>query len=159
MKSKDLVLQALLASIYVVLTLISSPLAYGPIQFRIAETLLILVLLHPKHSIGILIGTLIANVLGSPYALDWLVGTGASALAIFFMIVLRKYRHLALWMPTLVNGPVIGWLIWFTTDGTIPFWPSALSVAFGEWVVTYVLGLLLWKPLTNNRALMEVLDS
>ena len=158
MSSRNLATQAFIASIYVVLTLISSPLAYGPIQFRIAETLLILVLINPRHGVGILVGTLIANVMGSPYALDWIVGTMASLQVVLLMTWLREHRHLALLMPAVINGPIIGWLIWYTTEGVVPFWPSALSVAFGEWVVTYVLGLLLWEPMTRNKALMEVLE-
>ena len=157
MKLRDFFFQGLLAASYVVLTLVSAGLSYGPIQFRVSEVLLILVFFRPKHAIGIVLGTFIANVLGSPYGLDWIVGTLATLVALVLMIKLASWRWLALLMPTLSNGLLIGWLIWFSTNQQVPFLPATVTVAFGEFVVTFILGSLILKWMDGNNALKEIL--
>lgn len=158
MKLKEVLFQGLLAAVYVVLTLMSVGLSYGPVQFRVSEVLLILVFFNPKHVIGLLLGTFIANVVGSPYGLDWFVGTLASLVALGLMIALKRWRYFALLMPTLSNALFIGWLIWFSSHQTVPFIPAALTVGFGEFIVTFVLGSVILRWIEQNKSLKEVLS-
>jgi len=63
----------LVAALYVVLTYLSSVfnLAFGPLQFRVSESLTLLPLIWGETVFGLTVGTLLSN-LGSPYGIiDW----------------------------------------------------------------------------------------
>lgn len=47
---------AIIAALYVALTWIFSPISYGPIQFRISEILVLLVVLNPKYALSLILG-------------------------------------------------------------------------------------------------------
>jgi uncharacterized membrane protein len=61
---------AIVAALYVVLTLGIAPLSFGPVQFRVSEVLKVLVLFDPFLAFGIGLGTLLAN-LASPFVGPW----------------------------------------------------------------------------------------
>ena len=70
MKNKKvlfLVQAAMIAAIYVVLTLIFQPFSFGEIQVRIAEALTILPVFTPAAIPGLFVGCLIGNILGAAY--------------------------------------------------------------------------------------------
>ena len=70
MTTKRVVMIAILAALYAVFTILIAPLSYGPIQFRLSEILKVFVLFDPWLSLGIGIGTFIANM-ASPYVGPW----------------------------------------------------------------------------------------
>ena len=59
-----LVQSAMIAAIYVVLTIVFAPISFGQIQFRIAEALTILPAFTPAAIPGLFVGCLIGNILG-----------------------------------------------------------------------------------------------
>lgn len=68
--TRRFVMMAVIAALYVVLTLGLAPISYGVIQFRVSEALKAFVLFDPFLSLGIGVGTFIANI-ASPYAGPW----------------------------------------------------------------------------------------
>ena len=77
--TKKLTRCALVAAIYVALTMLSNALnlAYGPIQLRFSEAMTVLPFLMPEASWGLFIGCVLSNIL-SPYGpLDMIVGSPA----------------------------------------------------------------------------------
>lgn len=81
--TKKLTRCALIAAIYVALTMLSNALnlAYGPIQLRFSEAMTVLPFLMPEASWGLFIGCVLSNIL-SPYGpLDMIVGSAATLLA------------------------------------------------------------------------------
>ena len=67
MKNKStlfLVQAALIAAVYVVLTLVFAPFSYGEIQVRISEALTILPFFTPAAIPGLFVGCILANLLG-----------------------------------------------------------------------------------------------
>ena len=59
---------AVIAALYVVLTMLVAPIAFGPIQFRFSEALTVLPILTGVAVPGLFVGCLIANIfLGSFY--------------------------------------------------------------------------------------------
>lgn len=71
MKIRDLTHIGVVASLYCIMTLILAPLAYGPIQFRMADILQPFVLMGKNMNIAIALGTFLAN-LNSPFGIiDW----------------------------------------------------------------------------------------
>ncbi|MCC8356680.1 MAG: QueT transporter family protein [Oscillospiraceae bacterium] len=140
-----------IAALYAVLTLVLPMLSYGPVQIRFAEALTILPFFLPEAIPGLAIGCFIANLIGSPYVLDWLFGTLATLLAALWTSRMKK-SWLAPLPPVLCNTVIIGAEIaWFETGFSSAF-PAAwayngLTVGIGELLACYILGMILLKLL------------
>ena len=59
---RRLTFSALIAAIYAVITITTGAIAYGPIQFRIAEALCILPFFLPFTTWGLFVGCILANL-------------------------------------------------------------------------------------------------
>lgn len=70
---------AMIAAIYVVLTVILAPFSYGEVQVRVSEALTILPVFTPAAIPGLFVGCLISNILGGCILPD---------------IIFGQYRHL-----------------------------------------------------------------
>lgn len=92
--TRDLVQIALLAAVYVVLT-ITPPLnaiSYGAYQFRISETLNFLAFYNRKHIISVTVGCMIANFF-SFGLIDVFVGGGSTLIFVTLGVILfKKYQ-------------------------------------------------------------------
>lgn len=149
---------ALIAAVYAALTNAVAPLSFGAAQFRISEALTVLPVLTPAAVPGLVIGCIISNI-GSPYPLDMIFGSLATLLAALATRKFRKVRFkglplLSLLFPPNFNGLIVGAEITLFTPsqaGLIAFATSAASVAFGELVVCFTLGILLYSGLKNTR--------
>ena len=145
--TKKLTRCALIAAIYVALTMLSNALnlAYGPIQLRFSEAMTVLPFLMPEASWGLFIGCVLSNIL-SPYGpLDMIVGSAATLLAALLPAHCRNKWTAAL-PPVLCNAILIGALIAWEEAGVgngFPpaFFYNALTVGLGEAVACYVLGI------------------
>lgn len=146
--TRGLAIGGMIAAIYVVLTLIFQPISFGAIQFRIAEVMTLMPILTPYATAGLFIGCLLANILGGGVWFDVVLGSIATLLA---AICTRKFRAkppLAAIFPTIFNGLIVGPVVYFAyvrAPGDPVSVPTLLfnmgTVAFGELVVCYVLGL------------------
>lgn len=138
---------AVIAAIYAALTLLLPIPQYGGIQFRIAEAMTVLPFLIPEAIPGLTVGCFVANLLGSPIPLDWIVGTLATLLAALWTSKLHR-KSLAPLPPVICNMILVGAEIaWFSVQDGAAFWPAfalnALTVGIGEAAACYILGLLL----------------
>ena len=107
MEIKTLVRQSVVAALYVALTLAVSPIAYGPIQFRISEILVLLCFFRRDYVVGLTLGCFIANFF-SPMALtDVPFGTLATFISVF-LISRSRNIFLASLYPVVANGLIIG---------------------------------------------------
>lgn len=157
MKTNDLVKNSFVAAIYVVLTVVIVPhLSFGAIQYRISEVLLILVLFNRKYWLGLIVGTFISNLFSPLGVIDWVVGTGASAISIYLMLLFKKNLFLSLMMPVIVNGLLVGLELNFVFD--LPIVLTALQVGFGELVVVVILGGLLYKALEHHEGFNKLIN-
>ncbi|MCD8342199.1 MAG: QueT transporter family protein [Clostridiales bacterium] len=150
---------AVIAALYAVLTLCLPMLSYGPVQVRFAEALTVLPFFFPEAIPGLAVGCFIANLLGSPYVLDWVFGTLATLLAALWTARLRN-RWLAPLPPVLCNMVIVGAEIaWFEVGFTAGFGTAWLwngcTVALGELICCYVLGPLLLRYLPHITPLWE----
>ena len=146
--TRGLVRAGLIAAIYVVLTLIFQPISFGAIQFRVAEALTLLPILTADAVPGLFIGCLLANWLGGGIWFDVALGSVATLLAALCTRGQRKRPAVAALMPAVFNGLIVGPVVYFAyvrapgdpvSVGTLLF--NMATVAFGELVVCYVLGL------------------
>lgn len=140
---------AIIAAIYAATTLAIAPFAYGSIQFRISEILVLLALFDPLYISGLTLGCLIANMLGPNGLLDIIFGTLAtfiSLIAIYFTGKIIKNYKLKLILssiwPTIINGLIIGWML--NKLYKLPLILSMGEVAIGEFVVVTIIGVPLF---------------
>ncbi len=147
---KSMTRAAMIAALYVVLTLIFQAISFGPVQFRISEALTLLPILTADAIPGLFIGCLLANMLGGALWFDVLFGSIATLLAAILTYRLRSKPMLAAAMPTIFNAVIVGPVVYFAYSKTaesafsiILLLKDVLSVAIGEVVVCYVLGMLL----------------
>lgn len=141
---------AIIAAIYIVLTVFLPFISYTNIQFRISEALLVLVLFKRSAIPGLILGCFIANLfspLGMP---DLIFGTLGTIIAVFFIYKLReKNIFLALLPGIIANGILVGLELKIFLN--IPFIIGALGVFIGEAVVLYTLGVLFYYALKKLK--------
>ncbi len=159
--TKYLAYGAVVAAVYAVLT-INLPFQYGEVQYRVAEAMTVLPFLFPWATPGLIVGCFLANLIGSPYVLDWVFGTLATALGCFLTERMPN-KWLAPLPPVLCNAVIVGGEIAFSMAGGFggSFWTlyavNAVSVGFGELVVCYILGLGLLAVLPKIKALRDLM--
>lgn len=157
MNNKDLILKlvknAIVASLYLVLTLVAP--SYGAVQFRFSEVMLLLMLVNSNYVSGLIIGCMVANLFSPMGLVDVVVGTSATAISLLFMSKTKNQIIATLW-PAIFNGLIVGAELYFMLK--LPFIASAISVAMGEFVVITCIGLPIFKVLMMNKQVIKVLN-
>src|SRR5690606_3508606 len=158
MKIKDITRLAIVATIYVVFTLIIHPLSFDYIQFRFSEILVLLCFYRKDYVYSLVVGCLIANMF-SPFAVyDMIFGTMATLISV---ILISKSKNLlvATLYPVLFNGIRVGSMLYFVLDLPVSMFASIGYVALGEFVVVSIVGFILFKILEKNRMFIEVIKA
>lgn len=142
---------AMIAAIYIVLTLMLIPLGYGPVQFRVSEALCILPYFTPAAIPGVFIGCLLSNALGGAVILDVIFGSLASLIGAVGSYLLRRWRWAVCIPPIVSNTLIIPWVLRFAygNDQIIPY--MMVTVGIGEVLAISVLGNLLMLSLERYR--------
>ena len=152
--TRRLTLAALIAAVYTAATLFLPIPQYGGMQFRVAEAMTVLPFLFPEAIAGLAVGCFLANLLGSPFVLDWIFGTLATLLAALWTRRMPNV-YLAALPPVVCNAVIVGAEIaWFTVQDGGAFWPAyglnALTVGLGELAVCYLLGVPLARLMEKS---------
>jgi uncharacterized membrane protein len=133
----------IIAALYAVLTYAFAPIAYGPIQVRIAEALCVLPFFTPAAVPGLFLGCAIANFF-SPFGwIDVVVG-GLASLAAAFLASRIRIKWLVPLPAVLINAVAVGAEISIFSIGTvepIAFLPAAGYVSLGQIAACYILGM------------------
>ena len=168
----------IIAALYAALTLATllflGGLAWGPVQFRISEAVVVIALFTADAIPGLTLGCVIANLAnmvisgtGALGLLDVVFGSLATALGAWFTWKNRKNVPIALLGPVLANAVIVSaylpillqglgfYTIPFTTielDGSYPFMFlfGFITTGLGEAVVLYVLGVPLARALKHS---------
>ena len=155
-KALYLTTAATIAALYVVLTLPFAQIAFGPIQFRLAECLVILPILLPAAVPGLTIGCFLANLInpGNLGPIDIVFGSLATLIAALLTYNIAKsaiYKKmifndiLALIPPVTVNALIVGtYLTFLLTEGAIRVTMIIVYVVYvglSELTVVYIIGL------------------
>lgn len=149
--TNDIVFNALIAALYVVLTLLTYPISYLGIQFRFAEILVLLCFWRKDYSIGLVIGCAIANLASSIGLVDVGFGTLATLIACVG-IMFSKWLAIACLFPIAANAFMVGFELYQFLG--LPFWLSVGQVALGEAVVMIV-GYILFMILKRRKTFFE----
>ena len=155
MKNKKvlfLVQAAMIAAIYVVLTLIFQPFSFGEIQVRIAEALTILPVFTPAAIPGLFVGCLIGNIFGGSVLPDIIFGSLATLIGAIFTYLLRKQsKYLAPLPPIISNIVIVPFVLRYAYGINLPIPFMMLTVGIGEVISCGVLGMILWHALNKHR--------
>lgn len=160
----NLVLAAMVAALYTVMGYFAGifGLAFGPVQCRFAEALTVLPFLFPAAAPGLVVGCFLTNLLGSPFPMDWLLGTLATAIAAWLTMKMPKW-YLAALPPIIVNAIFLPPMWAWTDIGAVntAFWMAcgfhAVTFIIGEALVCCVLGTLLLKALSQVDVLKPIM--
>lgn len=141
---------AIIAALYVVLTLIANALGLAnfAIQVRFSESLTILPLFTPAAIPGLYLGCLLSNILTGCIAWDILFGPIATLLGALGTYALRKKHPLLGTIPPIVaNTLIVPFVLAFAYkfEGSIPYFMATVGV--GEILSCGVLGYLVWLTL------------
>lgn len=146
--TKGIVANALIAAIYFALCMISAPIAYGAIQFRIAELLVLLCFFRKDFVIGVTIGCFLANITSPLMFYDMIFGTLATLVSALMVAYLSPRLLVAVIYPVIVNAFVVGAELYFVLNE--PFWFSCLTVGLGELVVMVASYLIILAIMRRN---------
>ncbi len=143
---------ALIAALYVVLTLLSNALGLASmqIQVRFSEALTILPYFTPVAIPGVFVGCLMSNLLSGGALLDIVFGSLATLTAAVFTYLLRRFKWLAPIPPILSNTLIIPFVLKYAY-GIEPIWLSFITVGIGELISAGILGMLLLLTLQKYR--------
>lgn len=151
--TKKIVVTGITAALYVVCTLMIAPFAYGDIQFRLSEILVLLVFIDSGYAPGLILGCAIANIYSPLGIIDVFVGTMGTVCT---TIAISKTKNLfiaTLW-PTFFCI-FVGFELYIISK--LPFLLTTLSVMAGEFVVVTIIGYPIFKILLKNEKLCNLL--
>lgn len=150
-KTRNLVFGALIAAIYVALTMVFRPISFGPVQFRISEALCVLPYFTPAAIPGVFIGCLISNVMGGALLMDVVFGSLATLIGAVGSRMLRMNRYLVSVPPIVSNTLIIPWVLKFAYGSEDMIWYMMVTVGIGEILAIGVLGQILLAALEKYR--------
>ena len=140
---------AIIAALYTALTLLLAPISYGSLQIRLSEALTVVPILLPEAVPALAVGCLLSNLLGGCTISDIVFGTLATLLAAVCTRLLRSRPRLAISMPVLFNGVIVGAVVHYAYSPAIALPLCMLLVAAGEAAACFVLGPLLLRALRS----------
>ncbi len=160
LNTRQIALNGIVAGLYAAITILTASFAYGNIQFRISEALMMLLLFEPSLTIGLTIGCLIANLFSTVSVLDIVIGTAATLLACLLTTRIKK-PWLAPLPTILVNAVMVGALLSWLYMPSEQFWYGLLvfggEVGAGEAAVLYVLGIPLYYAMKKTNFIEKLL--
>lgn len=160
LNTRQIALNGIVAGLYAAITILTASFAYGNIQFRISEALMMLLLFEPSLTIGLTIGCLIANLFSTVSVLDIVIGTAATLLACLLTTRIKK-PWLAPLPTILVNAVMVGAMLSWLYMPSEQFWDGLLifggEVGAGEAAVLYVLGIPLYYAMKKTNFIEKLL--
>ncbi len=157
MRPLSLTRGGMIAALYVVLTLITSlfGLSSGVIQCRLSEALAILPVFLPEAVPGLAIGCLFANLVTGAPIFDILFGSLATLIGAVGARLLRRLPYLAPLPTVLANALIIPPVLVFAYGVKDTYWFCTVTVAAGEFLSAYGLGILLYLALKKHKGIFD----
>ena len=151
-RTKALTRGAVIAALYVVLTLVSAAfgLSSGVIQLRLSEALCVLPFFCAEAVPGLFLGCLIANLVTGAPIWDILFGSLATLLGAAGARLLRRWRFLVPIPTVLANALIIPPVLIFAYGVPDAYLFLVATVSAGEILSCGVLGLLLLTVLQKR---------
>ncbi|KMY48449.1 QueT transporter family protein [Peribacillus loiseleuriae] len=143
MKTKTLVVNAILAALYIAVSFLIQPFGFTNIQFRVSEMFNHLIVFNKKYFYGIVLGVFLTNLLFSPMVpYDLVFGVGQSVLSLLITIFAGRYikNKLALMMVNTLVFTFTMFMIALELNLALdlPFLFTWFTTAVGEFAVMLV---------------------
>lgn len=143
---------AMIAAIYVVLTVVFAPFSFGEVQVRVAEALTVLPFFTPAAIPGLFIGCLIGNIIGGAILPDIIFGSLATLIGALFTYWLKeKNKYLAPVPPIVANTVIVPFILRYAYGVPLPIPFMMLTVGIGEVLSCGVLGMIVLAALQKYR--------
>lgn len=144
----ELTKTALVAALYVAVTLLLAVISFGAIQLRLSEMFNYLALFHKRYVVAVTLGVVFSNFMSPMWFIDVPVGGIAT------LIVLIICRYVTRNMTNLIHKMIVTALIFacsmFTVAGQLyfifdyPFFHTWLFVALGELLSMAIGGIIVY---------------
>lgn len=159
-KIKMLTTSAMIAAVYIVLTIIFYLTSFSPFQIRFAEALTVLPYFTPLAIPGLFVGCLVSNIIGGNGIWDIIVGSLATLLSAYITYKIsynKPKRKLLAPLPSLIiNAVVVGVMLSVLYEA--PLFLTMVSVGGGQLVACYLLGYPLILLIEKNKKLREIIN-
>ena len=162
--TKHLARIAVIAALYVVLSLLVFPLASGAIQIRVGESLSLLPLIYPFSCISLFIGCAITSIITGCMVLDVLLGSLTTLLAsVLTMLMGRIIKNTFIKLftgglfPVLLNAfflPLI-WLFYGPLEYV--YLLQVIFILIGQAISVYLIGVPLYFATTKINQKLPLL--
>ncbi|MBQ2803585.1 MAG: QueT transporter family protein [Lachnospiraceae bacterium] len=145
---------AVIAALYVVLTLLANSLGLASyaIQIRFSEALTILPAFTPAAIPGLFIGCILSNFLTGCVLWDIVFGSIATLLGAMGTYVLRKHSKFLAPLPPIIANTLIVPLVLayvYQFEGSLLYF--MVTVGIGELISCGILGVILWNILQKYK--------
>jgi len=137
--TKSLVTNALIAALYIAISLVLEPLTFLSVQFRVPEMFNHLVVYNNRYFFGIVVGVFITNLFSPLGIYDLIFGVGHSVISLGLLILIKRT------VKNTTKLMIINTLIFTVTMAIIaleltlalelPFFLTYLTTALGEFGV------------------------
>ncbi|QQE74037.1 QueT transporter family protein [Brevibacillus composti] len=158
MNVKTLVVNGIVAALYIAVSMLIQPFGFTNVQFRVSEMFNHLIVFNKKYFFGIILGVFLTNLLFSPMAAyDLVFGVGQSVLALLItMFTMRFIKDV--WARMMVNTAVFTFTMFLIAYELklvfdMPFYFTWLTTAAGELAVMLVGAPIMY--LMNKRLNLE----
>ena len=153
---------ATVTAIYVVTTLLCSGIAYGQMQFRVSEMLMLLCFFNKDYIISMTLGCFIANLFSPLGLIDAVFGTVATLIAAILIYVFRKENNtgrliVCSLFPVITNALIVSAELKVVFD--LPYWANAVWVGAGEFVCVSILGTTVFRLLLMNKGFVKMVSA
>ena len=143
----ELAKSALIAALYVAVTVMLSVISFGAIQLRLSEMFNYLALYHKRYVVAVTAGVVIANFMSPTWILD--VPIGGIGTLLVLLLCRRVTRNIKSDVLKMVVTAIIFALSMFTVAGQLailygfPFWLTYFTVGVGELLSMTVGGIIM----------------
>ena len=146
-KTKKIVRAGIIGGLYVVLSLLTLPIASGAIQFRVSEALTLLPLFFVEAIPALFVGCMLSNLISGCMALDIVLGSLITLVASILTFIVGKMLKKS-WLKVLIGGlfpvilnalflPII-WLCYGVPEYT--YYLQALFLLISQSLSVYLIG-------------------
>ncbi|MBS4174882.1 QueT transporter family protein [Bacillus sp. FJAT-49736] len=158
MKVKTLVVNGIVAALYIAISFFVQPFGFTNIQFRVSEMFNHLVVFNKRFIYGVLLGVFLTNLFFSPMrAYDLVFGFGQSVISLLIAIIVCRFTS-NVWTRMIVNTIVFSITMFFIAielhlAAHLPFLFTWLTTAIGEFAVMAIGAPIMY--LLNKRVHFE----
>ncbi|MCY9806557.1 QueT transporter family protein [Lentilactobacillus senioris] len=135
-KTQNIALPAMIAALYVAISLVLAPISFGAVQLRFAEMFNHLAAFNKRYIYSLILGCLIVNMFSPLGIIDIVVGTAGTLIGSTATYYLTRKTTKHLWWYMIASLCQIPGVILVASELTIvnhiPFWLTLSSVFVGE---------------------------